>query len=111
MLIKLRHVLHCICVYFVTRFAPRSQVVTNAGKTCLTLSGTNNTASRNTVFGCGQAAISISSGDVSKLTPGHTSVVGNTISNFSRIQRTYAAGVAFSGVSNYATTHAIHTAT
>eukprot|EP01046_Picozoa_sp_COSAG06_P024242 COSAG06_NODE_1964_length_7968_cov_4.231033_10_plen_100_part_01 len=48
------------------------------------------------------------------LTPGNTSVIGNTITNFSRIQRTYAAGVSFSGVSNYVAnntiTHAPHTA-
>jgi hypothetical protein len=69
---------------------------------------------RNTVFGCGGAAISIASGNMTLLTPGNTSVIGNTITNFSRIQRTYAAGVSFSGVSNYVAnntiTHAPHTA-
>lgn len=89
-------------------------VVSNAGKTCLSVAGDNNTASSNTVFGCGGAAISIDSGTISTLVPGHTSVIGNTITNFSRIQRTYAAGVAFSGVGNYVAnntiTHAPHTA-
>ncbi len=89
-------------------------VVSNAGKTCLSVAGENNTASSNTVFGCGGAAISISSGSTTTLAPGHTSVVGNTITNFSRIQRTYAAGVSFSGVGNYVAnntiTHAPHTA-
>ena len=89
-------------------------VVSNAGKVCLSLDGSNNTASSNTVFGCGSAAISISSGSTTTLQPGHTSVVGNTITNFSRIQRTYAAGIGFEGVANYVAnntiTHAPHTA-
>ena len=89
-------------------------VVSNAGKACLSLNGANNTASSNTVFGCGAAAISISSGSTTTLEPGHTSVIGNTITNFSRIQRTYAAGIGFDGVGNYVAnntiTHAPHTA-
>ena len=56
----------------------------------------------------------IQSGNVTTLTPGHSSAIGNTITNFSRIQRTYAAGVAFEGMSNYVAnnsiSHAPHTA-
>ena len=77
-----------------------SCVVTNAGMSCLALGGGNNSAINNTVFGCGGGAVSIQSGNVTTLTPGHSSAIGNTITNFSRIQRTYAAGVAFEGMSN-----------
>ena len=48
----------------------------------------------NTVFGCGHAGISIGSGDTSTLQPGNSSVVGNHITNFSLVVRTYQPGVA-----------------
>jgi hypothetical protein len=89
--------------------------VTNAGSTCLSMdAGTNHTAHGNTVFGCGGAGISINSGNVTTLTRGDSAATGNTITNFSLIQRTYAAGIAFAGVGNLfannTITHAPHTA-
>jgi parallel beta-helix repeat protein len=75
--------------------------VSNGGGACMAVSGSNNTLAHNTIFGCGGQGISVSSGDVHTLEHGGTSVVGNTITNFSLIVRTYQAGIGFSGVGLY----------
>jgi hypothetical protein len=65
------------------------------------LLGSFNSAKDNSVFGCGSSGISVNAGDINALTPGNASVIGNNMSQVARIQRTYAPGVAFSGVGNY----------
>ena len=75
--------------------------VSNSGGGCLALQGNFNTAKGNAVFGCGSSGISVIAGDVNTLSPGNASVVGNNMTQVARIQRTYAPGVAFSGVGNY----------
>jgi hypothetical protein len=42
-----------------------------------------------TVFGCGGHGISITAGDVHTLRKGNTSAVGNMVTDYSRIVRTY----------------------
>jgi len=89
--------------------------VSNAGGSCISMSGVQHAnVGRNTVFGCGRAGISISSGNTQTLAPGNSSIVGNQITNFSLITRTYEPGVAFQGVglyvANNTVTHGPHTA-
>jgi hypothetical protein len=54
-----------------------------------------------TVFGCGGHGISIAAGDVHTLRKGNSSAVGNTVTDYSRIVRTYQAAIGFSGVGLY----------
>ena len=69
--------------------------ISNSGGTgaCLTISGSNNTVSRSAISGCGGAGISVSGGDEKLLQSGNNTVANNSISNFSRIVRTYHPGV------------------
>ena len=75
-----------------------SATISNAGGTCLSVNGYNNTVSDSQVSGCGEAAISMSGGDVTQLLPSNSSCLHNQVSDFARIVRTYRPGVAFSGV-------------
>jgi len=78
-----------------------NSTVTNSGGACLSLSGVNSTVSGNIVFGCGGSGVSVSGGDIETLASGHLVVVGNSISNYSRVRRTYQPGIGFSGVGSY----------
>eukprot|EP01044_Picomonas_judraskeda_P014163 COSAG03_NODE_2221_length_2990_cov_1.948807_2_plen_434_part_00 len=63
--------------------------VSNSGLYCMAVAGNNNSVRNNTVFGCGQGGISLYAGlPLSALVAGNSSLVGNHISNFSRICRT-----------------------
>ena len=53
------------------------------------------------------AAVAVTSGDVRTLEHGNSSVVGNHISNFSRIVRTYTPAVSFHGVGLYVANNTI----
>lgn len=75
--------------------------VSNAISTCASVSGSNCSITNCTVFGCGGSATDISGGDIHKLLPANNSVVGNVISDFARLARTYHPGVSFHGVGLY----------
>ena len=78
-----------------------NSTVSNAGAGCLSITGQNCSVTGNTVFGCGSTGISISSGDVATLAPGGSRVVGNHVTNFSLVVRTYQPGIRFAGVGLY----------
>jgi hypothetical protein len=82
-------------------------VLTNSGQACVVLQGSDHRAKNNTVFGCGTAGISLISGDVTTLTRGNTSAVGNMLHDCSRIVRTYTPGIGFSGVGMYVANNTI----
>jgi parallel beta-helix repeat protein len=76
--------------------------VSNSGLYCMAVAGNNNIVRNNTIFGCGQGGIALFAGmPLSALVRGNSSVIGNHISNFSRICRTYTPAVTTSGVGNY----------
>jgi parallel beta-helix repeat protein len=76
--------------------------LSNAGGACLDLLGVNNSnVSNNVVYGCGTSGVSVSGGDLVTLEGSHISVVGNRISNYSRIIRTYQPAIGFNGVGIY----------
>jgi parallel beta-helix repeat protein len=76
--------------------------ISNCGEFCVAAAGSNNTLRNNTIFGCGQGGIALFAGmPVSALVAGNSSVIGNHITNFSRIGRTYNPAVTVSGVGNY----------
>lgn len=74
--------------------------ITNSGGegACLSISGDNNTVVQSVISGCAAAGVSVHGGDTVSLRGANTTVESNTISNFSRLVRTYRPGVAFSGV-------------
>ena len=75
-------------------------IVSNSGASaCIEMSVvTNSNVEKNTVYGCGGSGISVNSGNIKTLIKGNSSVVGNVISNFSRIRRTYQPGIGFDSV-------------
>lgn len=81
--------------------ALRNVTVRNAGGDCISVSGSNVTVEDSRVYGCGRAGVGVAGGDTIQLTPSGNRVVGNVITNFSRIVRTYMPAVAFSGVGHY----------
>jgi len=88
--------------------------ISNSGQGCAVISGSNNTIKDCLIFGCGSVAISITSGDTLSLAHGNSSVIGNTLANSSRVQRTYTPSVRFSGcgirVAKNVITNSPHTA-
>ena len=79
-----------------------SCTVSNSGLFCMAVAGNNNVVRNCTVFGCGQGGIALFAGmPLAALVAGNSSVIGNHISNFSRICRTYNPAVTVSGVGNY----------
>lgn len=91
----------------------RNSSMSNAGTGCVSLAGYNGTVMSSRVWGCGGSGISIEGGDRPTLAPGNLSAVGNIITNFSRVVRTYQPGIAFSGVglhvANNTIAHGPHT--
>ena len=79
-----------------------SCTVSNGGGTCIEITGNRGSSVTNSkVWGCGLRGIGIACGDTATLEHGNCRVVGNEISNFSRIVRTYQPAVGFSGVGHY----------
>eukprot|EP01043_Picozoa_sp_COSAG02_P026444 COSAG02_NODE_1523_length_12140_cov_16.419650_7_plen_794_part_00 len=63
--------------------------IINAGGVCLSAAGNNNSIRKNKIGGCGMGGIEIFAGmPTSALVAGNTSLIGNQISNVSRIART-----------------------
>eukprot|EP01043_Picozoa_sp_COSAG02_P027011 COSAG02_NODE_1574_length_11880_cov_13.431675_2_plen_173_part_00 len=90
-----------------THVSVENCTVSNSGGGCLALQGSFNSAKGNLVFGCGSSGISVDAGDISTLSSGNASVIGNNMTQVARIQRTYAPGVAFHGVGNYVANNSI----
>jgi len=88
--------------------------ISNAGSTCLETHGDDVNIENNIVFGCSNDGISVNSGNLQTLERGNTRVVGNTVTNFSLIVRTYQPAIGFSGVGMYIAnntlSHGPHTA-
>ena len=81
--------------------------VSNAGTSCLSLSGTNSSVSSSTIRDCGGAGVGIAGGHKATLTAGNVRAVGNDISSFALERRTYNPGVAFTGVGLYVANNSI----
>ena len=73
----------------------------NAGGSCVSLSGSNNSIKQSVIYGCGRSGVHLSGGDVKALSRANSSVIGVHVSNFSRIVRTYMPAVGFQGVGLY----------
>eukprot|EP00040_Diaphanoeca_grandis_P011519 m.59091 g.59091 ORF g.59091 m.59091 type:complete len:658 (-) comp22658_c0_seq1:334-2307(-) len=91
-----------------------NSTVSNGGRTCLSVNGDGLNVLSNVVFGCGGSGISVVSGNVHTLERGDSNVVGNTVSNFSLLVRTYQPAIGFNGVGMYiannSLSHGPHTA-
>ena len=62
---------------------------------------TNSHILKNIVYGCGGSGTSVASGNIQELIPGNSTIVGNVITNFSRIRRTYQPAIGFNSVGLY----------
>ena len=79
-----------------------NNVIANAGSACVGASAVTNTViGNNVIYGCGGSGASVASGNIKLLISGNSSIVNNTITNFSRVRRTYQPAIGFDSVGLY----------
>ncbi len=83
-------------------------VVRNMRGNGINLSGTRNGITHGTIYGIGQAGVSVSGGDRRQLVAGGNFVRDCTIHDFGRWQRTYAPAIRLDGVGNIAAHNLLH---
>ena len=84
--------------------------VSNTVGACIYFQGENSTISTTTIHGCGTYGIEITGGNIKTLKGSDLHVVKNSISNFSRLIRTYRPGVGFDCIGCYIANNSIHRA-
>ena len=77
------------------------------GGHCLEVSGVNFSVLDSRVSGCAGGGVSAEGGDARTLTRSNITIRGNTMANFSRLVRTYRAGLNFGGVGLYVANNSI----
>ena len=84
--------------------------VSNHGQNAVLLTGLGNLVSGIKAWGTGCAAVSVTGGQVSALTPGNNVVQDSDVAFYARITRVYNPGLIFSGVGNTYTRNTVHDA-
>ena len=84
-----------------------NSTITNGGMSCLYLEGTASLVKGNAISGCGHCGVEVHGGDRYTLARGNLCVVGNAISSYSRVKRTYTPGIRFGGVGIYVANNTI----
>ncbi|MBL1217203.1 MAG: hypothetical protein D8M59_06865 [Planctomycetes bacterium] len=82
--------------------------IRNTGGDGIDLSGTHNVIRRNTLEGIGGTGITVTGGDRASLTSAGNEVVGNEVSGFGRVWRTYHPAIRVSGVGQHVANNRLH---
>ena len=75
--------------------------ISNTVGSCVDLQGQDSNVTRSIIYGCGTFGVQLQGGSIKNLTSSGLRAIGNTVSNFSRLIRTYRPAIGFNGVGMY----------